>query len=209
MIFTYNKEHVGDVLMVIVSDSKDAKLDVERKGNVARVFRIDNQETVAWNIFQVSSLIDIAGRGQVFLTDEEVAVLNQELEKEGFAESLVSDNEPKFVVGEIVELVAHPDSDHLNICQVKVAEDKVIQIVAGAPNAALGLKTIVALPGAMMPNGNLIFPGELRGEKSFGMMCSPRELQLLNAPQKRGIIELDPSEVPGTPFDPAKHWQVS
>ncbi|MGT2951452.1 tRNA-binding protein [Streptococcus cuniculi] len=209
MIFTYNKEHVGDVLMVIVSDSKDKKLDVERKGNVARVFQLDNQETVAWNIFQVSSLIDIAGRGQVFLRDEEVAVLNQELQKEGFAESLVNDYEPKFVVGEIVELVAHPDSDHLHICQVKVAEDKIVQIVAGAPNAALGLKTIVALPEAMMPNGSLIFPGELRGEKSFGMMCSPRELQLPNAPQKRGIIELDSSEVAGTPFDPAKHWQVS
>lgn len=209
MIFTYNKEHVGDVLMVIVSDSKDKKLDVERKGNVARVFQLDNQETVAWNIFRVSSLMDIAGRGQVFLRDEEVAVLNQELQKEGFAERLVNDNAPKFVVGEIVELVAHPDSDHLNICQVKVAEDKVLQIVAGAPNAALGLKTIVALPGAMMPNGSLIFPGELRGEKSFGMMCSPRELQLPNAPQKRGIIELAPSEVAGTPFDPAKHWQLS
>ena len=60
----------------------------------------------------------------------------------------------------------------------------------GAPNARVGLKTIVALPGAMMPKGNLIFPGELRGEKSFGMMCSPRELQLPNAPQKRGIIDI-------------------
>ena len=59
----------------------------------------------------------------------------------------------------------------------------------------------------MMPKGNLIFPGELRGEKSFGMMCSPRELQLPNAPQKRGIIELADSEKVGTAFDPAKHWQ--
>ena len=55
MIFTYNKEHVGDVLMVIVKNSGDAKLDVERKGKVARVFLKDNGETVAWNIskFQV------------------------------------------------------------------------------------------------------------------------------------------------------------
>ena len=41
MIFTYNKEHVGDVLMVIVKNSGDAKLDVERKGKVARVFLKD------------------------------------------------------------------------------------------------------------------------------------------------------------------------
>ena len=37
-------------------------------------------------------------------------------------------------------------------------------------------------------------------------MCSPRELHLPNAPQKRGIIELDDAEVAGTPFDPARHW---
>lgn len=207
MIFTYNKEHVGDVLMVIVADGQGVKLAAERKGNVARIYRLDNGETVAWNIFQVSNLFNITERGQVFLTDEEISILNQELSQAGFEPELVNDLEPKFVVGEIVEMVAHPDSDHLNICQVKVAADKVVQIVAGAPNAKVGLKTIVALPGAMMPKGNLIFPGELRGEKSFGMMCSPRELQLPNAPQKRGIIELASSEVVGTAFDPTKHWQ--
>ena len=207
MVFTYNKEHVGDVLMVIVADGQGVKLAAERKGNVARIYRLDNGETVAWNIFQVSNLFNITERGQVFLTDEEISILNQELSQAGFEPELVNDLSPKFVVGEIVEMVAHPDSDHLNICQVKVAADKVVQIVAGAPNAKVGLKTIVALPGAMMPKGNLIFPGELRGEKSFGMMCSPRELQLPNAPQKRGIIELASSEVVGTAFDPAKHWQ--
>ena len=207
MIFTYNKEHVGDVLMVIVADGQGVKLAAERKGNVARIYRLDNGETVAWNIFQVSNLFNITERGQVFLTDEEISILNQELSQAGFEPELVNDLEPKFVVGEIVEMVAHPDSDHLNICQVKVAADKVVQIIAGAPNAKVGLKTIVALPGAMMPKGNLIFPGELRGVASFGMMCSPRELQLPNAPQKRGIIELASSEVVGTAFDPTKHWQ--
>ena len=68
MIFTYNKEHVGDVLMVIAKNSGDVKLDVERKGKVACVFLKDNGETVAWNIFEVSSLFEIAERGQVFLT---------------------------------------------------------------------------------------------------------------------------------------------
>ena len=165
MIFTYNKEYVGDVLMVIIADRQDAKLAVERMGNVARVYRLDSAETVAWNIFQVSSLIDITERGQVLLTDKEIAILNQELSQAGFEQKLVNDLEPKFVVGEIVEMVAHPDSDHLNICQVKVAADKKVQIVAGAPNVKVGLKTIVALPGAMMPKGNLIFPGKLRGEK--------------------------------------------
>ncbi len=86
MSFTYNKEHVGDVLMVIVKNSGDAKLNVERKGKVASVFLKENGETVAWNIFQVSSLFETAERDQVFLTDEQVARLNQELQAEGFTE---------------------------------------------------------------------------------------------------------------------------
>lgn len=207
MIVTYNKEQVGDVLMITLKNSGDAKLVVERKGKVARVYREDKQETVAWNIFEASTFFVLEGKGQIFLSDEQVARLNQELQDEGFAEVLVNDKEPKFVVGQIVEMVAHPDSDHLNICQVAVGSDKTVQIVAGAPNAREGLKTIVALPGAMMPDGSLIFPGALRGEKSFGMMCSPRELHLPNAPQKRGIIELQDTEEVGTPFDPARHWQ--
>ena len=77
MIFAYNKEHVGDVLMVIVADGQAAKLAAERNGNVARVYRLDNGETVAWNIFQVSNLFNITERGQVFLTDEEISILNQ------------------------------------------------------------------------------------------------------------------------------------
>lgn len=206
MIFTYNKEQVGDVLMVIVADDQKAKVAVEKKGNVARVFRQDNGQTVAWNIFQVSELIAVEGKGQVFLTDQDVEKLNAYLTEVGFDSALENDAEPKFVVGEIVELEAHPDSDHLNICQVKVAEDKTVQIVAGAPNAALGLKTIVALPGAMMPSGLLIFPGQLRGVDSYGMMCAPRELALPNAPQKRGIIEL-PADTPvGEALDAGKHW---
>lgn len=206
MIFTYNKAHVGDVLMVIVADSKNQEVAVEKKGQVARVYLEASGKTVAWNIFEASEIAEIKGNGQVFLSDEAVAAFNKVLEAEGFTEKLKNDKDPKFVVGQIVSMQAHADSDHLNICQVQVGSDKTVQIVAGAPNAAVGLKTIVALPGAMMPSGSLIFPGQLRGVESFGMMCAPRELALPNAPQKRGIIELDDQAVVGEAFDPQKHW---
>ncbi|HEL0522036.1 TPA: DUF4479 and tRNA-binding domain-containing protein [Streptococcus equi subsp. zooepidemicus] len=207
MIFAYNKEQVGDVLMVILEDKKDIKRQVERKGRVARVFAEETGQTLAWNIFEASALIAVEGNGQVFLSEEELAILNAELAQEGFTERLEASPAPVFVVGQIIEMIPHPDSDHLNICQVQIAPDKAVQIVAGAPNAAVGLKTIVALPGAMMPSGSLIFPGKLRGKDSFGMMCSPRELALPNAPQKRGIIELGDAAAVGEAFDPAKHWQ--
>ena len=207
MIFTYNKEHVGDVLMVILQEKKELKRSVERKGKIARIYADETGQTLAWNIFEASSLVELTGNGQVFLTDEQVAILNAELAKEGFADKLEKTVYPVFVVGQIEEMQAHPDSDHLNICQVNVG-DKRVQIVAGAPNAAVGLKTIVALPGAMMPSGSLIFPGKLRGEDSYGMMCSPRELALPNVPQVRGIIELGDAAQVGEAFDPAKHWQA-
>ena len=207
MIFTYNKEHVGDVLMVILQEKKELKRSVERKGKVARIYADETGQTLAWNIFEASSLVELTGNGQVFLTDEQVAILNAELAKEGFADKLEKTAVPVYLVGQIEEMQAHPDSDHLNICQVNVGEKRV-QIVAGAPNAAVGLKTIVALPGAMMPSGSLIFPGKLRGEDSYGMMCSPRELALPNVPQVRGIIELGDAAQVGEAFDPAKHWPV-
>lgn len=207
MIFTYNREHVGDTLMVIVKDSQGAKLDVDRRGQVARVYLQDSKETVAWNIFEVSSLIAIEGVGQVTLSDQVIKILNAELLKEGFEDSLVNNIEPTFVVAQIKEMIDHPDSDHLHICQVEINDGKTVQIVCGAPNASVGLKTVAALPGAMMPNGSLIFPGKLRGEDSFGMLCSARELALPNAPQVRGIIELFDQVIVGESFDANKHWK--
>lgn len=207
MIFTYNREHVGDTLMVIVKDSQGAKLDVDRRGQVARVYLQDSKETVAWNIFEVSSLIVIEGAGQITLSDQDIKILNAELLKEGFEDSLVNNIEPTFVVAQIKEMTDHPDSDHLHICQVEINDGKTVQIVCGAPNASVGLKTVAALPGAMMPNGSLIFPGKLRGEDSFGMLCSARELALPNAPQVRGIIELSDQVIVGESFDANKHWK--
>ena len=52
-------------------------------------------------------LIDIEGNGQVFLSDQDVAVLNEELAKEGFEERLENTQGPVFVVGQIDEMVAH------------------------------------------------------------------------------------------------------
>lgn len=52
MIFAYNKEQVGDVLLVILEDTKDIKRSVERKGKVARVTADETGKTLAWNILK-------------------------------------------------------------------------------------------------------------------------------------------------------------
>ena len=70
------------------------------------------------------------------------------------------------------------------------------------------MKTVAALPGAMMPSGSLIWPGALRGVPSYGMLCSARELDLPNAPQVRGIIELNTDLEAGLAFDATSMWQA-
>ncbi|GMG63081.1 phenylalanine--tRNA ligase subunit beta [Tetragenococcus halophilus] len=82
----------------------------------------------------------------------------------------------KLVVGYVESCKPHPDSDHLSICQVDVGEDEVLQIICGAPNIKAGIKVIVALPGARIAGNEKIKKGKIRGEISYGMICSLQEI---------------------------------
>ncbi|WP_265459956.1 YtpR family tRNA-binding protein [Enterococcus sp. HY326] len=199
MIFAYNKENVGDTLLVIVNDDHAQENFVIRKGDVARVTLADDT-VVAWNFFNISNYLEIQGNGQVSLTDEDIMKLNSLLMAAGFTETLTADDEPKIVVGFVKSSKKHPDSDHLSITQTEVGDGEVLQIVCGAPNVKAGQKVVVAKPGAMMPDGLLIWPGVLRGVESFGMICSAKELHLPDAPEKKGILELPFDAVVGEAF---------
>lgn len=191
MIFSYNKEAVGDTLLVIAANVKGQEVNQDSRGLITRVFVKETGETVGWNFFDISTkLTDLKGNGQVHLTDEQLALLNELLAAEGFSEQVTDDRLPKIVTGFVKSCKAHPDSDHLSITQTEVDNGDVLQIVCGAPNIKAGLKVVVAKPGAMMPDGLVIWPGELRGEASHGMICSARELHVPNAPAARGILEL-------------------
>lgn len=207
MIATYNK-NVGDVLMLIVANNEGAEVTYERKADVARIFREDTGQTVGWNIFDIKKDWPDLAQGQNDLSEHQVTELNVKLKAAGFDEQLTYDGQPKFVVAEILTMEDHADSDHLHVCQVEVGLDAPVQIVCGAPNAVVGMKTVAALPGAMMPSGSLIWPGALRGVPSYGMLCSARELDLPNAPQVRGIIELNADLEAGSAFDSTSMWQA-
>ena len=107
------------------------------------------------------------------------------------AEKLI--NATNLVVGEVLECVDHPDSDHLHVCKVNVGNE-VLQIVCGAPNVRKGLKVIVALDGAVLPGDFRIKKSMKRGVESNGMLCSLAELGLdnkfLTDADKEGIHEL-------------------
>ena len=82
------------------------------------------------------------------------------------------------VVGKVITMVPHPNSDHMFICQVDVGQEELVQIVTGAQNVHEGDLVPAALHNSWLPGGVHITKGKLRGEKSNGMLCSFEELGL-------------------------------
>ncbi len=82
------------------------------------------------------------------------------------------------VVGRVLSMERHPDSDHMWICQIDVGQDEPIQIVTGAWNVHVGDLVPAALHKSTLPGGKQIEKGKLRGVLSNGMMCGLSELGL-------------------------------
>ena len=111
------------------------------------------------------------------------------------------------VVGKVVSMVRHPNSDHMFICQVDAGQDEPVQIVTGAQNVHEGDLVPAALHNSWLPGGVHITKGKLRGEVSNGMLCSFAELGLtqndLPGVYADGIWILEPdSAKPGDDINP-------
>ncbi len=112
----------------------------------------------------------------------------------------------KVVVGKLLSVEKHPDSDHLVICQVDVGQEAPLQIVTGAPNVEAGQYVPVALSGSSLPGGVKIKKGKLRGVESDGMLCSVEELgfdrnDYPDAPES-GIYVFPEPMTPGSDIKP-------
>ncbi|HQR12309.1 MAG TPA: phenylalanine--tRNA ligase subunit beta [Casimicrobiaceae bacterium] len=102
------------------------------------------------------------------------------------------------VVARIAAIAPHPDADKLRVCMVDAGGSEPLQIVCGAPNAAVGLTVPCALEGATLPGGLAIRRATMRGVESRGMLCSARELGIDD--DASGLLALDPALAPGTPL---------
>lgn len=173
MKLTYNKAHVGDVLLVSLKSAKSPSYTHYDGVTVIK----ENDEIVGMNIFNASDKFELE-KDQVNVTPAETHVnkINEVLSSVDEAQ-IEADLAPKFVVGYVTEKSQHPDADKLNVCQVDVGDDN-LKIVCGAPNVDSGQKVIVAKVGAWMPDGMYIKPSKLRGVESNGMICSKKELNL-------------------------------
>ncbi|MBQ7383785.1 MAG: phenylalanine--tRNA ligase subunit beta [Clostridia bacterium] len=115
----------------------------------------------------------------------------------------------KIVVGEIKEVLPHPNADKLRVCKVDVGGDDIKDIVCGGSNLEAGMKVVVACPGAMVRWHGEGEPVEiknakLRGVASFGMICASVEVGLADlfpAAEEHEIMDLSSLDVSaGTPL---------
>ena len=82
------------------------------------------------------------------------------------------------VVGKVLSIVRHENSDHMWVCQIDIGQAEPVQIVTGAQNVKQGDLVPAALHNSYLPGGIHITKGKLRGEVSCGMLCSFAELGL-------------------------------
>lgn len=104
------------------------------------------------------------------------------------------DDLEKVVVGKILQVKAHPDSDHLFLTKIDVGNE-ILDIVSGAPNTKKDTYVPVALVGAVLPGGTRVQKTKLRGYLSCGMVCSEKELGVSD--DHSGLWILDQENVDG------------
>ena len=194
----YNKQGIGDVLLVQLQTETPEKIHPEQSGDVTLI-KDETGKIAGFNLFNASSYAELADGEQVELSEALVTSLQNALAKNDIDFTLEVDFSPKFVVGFVEAMEKHPNADKLNVCQVAVGGEQV-QIVCGAPNVEQGQKVVVAKVGAIMPSGMVIRDAELRGVASSGMICSAKELALPDAPQEKGILVLPEDAEIGSAF---------
>lgn len=121
----------------------------------------------------------------------------------------LSERFEKIIVGEIKEVLPHPNADKLRICKVDIGEGEIKDIVCGGSNLEVGMKVVVACPGAMVRWHGEGEPVEiknakLRGVPSFGMICAAVEVGLADlfpVNDDHEIMDLTAFDAPaGTPL---------
>ncbi|HZW86216.1 MAG TPA: phenylalanine--tRNA ligase subunit beta [Gallionella sp.] len=94
-------------------------------------------------------------------------------------------------IGEVLEVIKHPNANRLNICKVNVGEAQPIIVVCGAANVGVGVKAPCARIGAMLPGNFAIKQAKVREVESFGMLCSEKELGLAQESQGLWLLPGD------------------
>lgn len=182
----YNKENVGDVLIIKGSD----KIATSYKKINDLVVIYNEEEIIGYNLFNASLLDNNLVKGINYHPSKElINKINEILKLNNLEEIDVI--EPNFRVG-LVKECEDIEGTHLHLCKVDI-KDEVLQIVCGAKNVKEGVLVVVAMIGTIMNDGTIISKGQLKGFDSYGMLCSKRELNIPTE-EVRGLLLLDSNE---------------
>ena len=186
----YHAFYVNGNLLIRIKNKTTTK--VEQVDNLVALYNDD--EIIGYNILDFKS--DFVNDGLVDPNENLTNEINDILQKEQYP-LLKTDFEEYIVVGYVKERENHPESKKLSITKVDLGDEEV-QIVCGAPNVDAGQKVVVAKIGAVLKDGTWIMPGKLLKVESNGMICSKKELGLIQ--DEPGIYVLDDSYEIGVPF---------
>lgn len=185
--FFYNKESIGDVLLIKISREEKEVTSTLNKSNLTIIY--SNDEIVAYNLFK--PIITIKEKGIIYYPTKELIDYVNDVLLSNQLPLITTIDKPHFTVGKVITC-DDIEGTHLHSCKVDI-KDEVLQIVCGAVNVKAGELVVVARIGCLMRDGSIITQGILRGYQSYGMLCSKKELGIED-PAAKGLYLLDPMQ---------------
>jgi tRNA-binding EMAP/Myf-like protein len=191
----YQPSTMGDMLAIYI-DQTLPSTHYLKKENVVVIYHLEKM--IGINVYDPLRWIKNLKPGilrQMNLTD--IGILNHQFKQLGIDWTL-DPFQSGFVVGEVKQVDVHPDADALFVCQVHVGS-KALQIVTNSQKVKVNHRVVVALPGAMLLDGQVLQEGMMLKVLSQGMFCSEKTLGISPETQV-GVYLLDDSFSVGKDF---------
>ena len=191
----YQPSTMGDMLAIYI-DQTLPSTHYLKKENVVVIYHLEKM--IGINVYDPLRWIKNLKPGilrQMNLTD--IGILNHQFKQLGIDWTL-DPFQSGFVVGEVKQVDVHPDADALFVCQVHVGS-KTLQIVTNSQKVKVNHRVVVALPGAMLLDGQVLQEGMMLKVLSQGMFCSEKTLGISPETQV-GVYLLDDSCSVGKDF---------
>jgi tRNA-binding protein len=172
--YVYQPSTMGDMLAIYLEQTLPATHHL-KKDNIVLIYHLE--KVIGVNVYQPRTLIHEFGQGIIRrMSHSSIEILNQKFKELGFNLILPSFHSG-FVVAEVKGVEIHPDADALFVCQVNIGT-RVIQIVTNSKKVKTNDRVVVALPGAMLLDGQILQEGMMLKVLSQGMFCSEKTLAI-------------------------------
>jgi tRNA-binding EMAP/Myf-like protein len=170
--YVYQPSTMGDMLAIYLEQTLPATRHT-KKGNLVFVYHQD--KLIGINVFQPKTVIKDLEQGMIRrMKPSSIEVLNHTFQKLEM-DIVLPIFQSGFIVAEVQRVDTHPDADALFVCQVDIGT-KVIQIVTNSQKVKPSHRLVVALPGAMLLDGQVLQEGMMLKVLSQGMFCSEKTL---------------------------------